>query len=221
MVPSALKAGPLAESPLLSPGDRMGRDEFLDRWYKMPGLKFAELIDGVVYMPSPLSNPHGRHDNLVHGWLFHYAARVPDCEPLVSATWLMAPKSAPQPDASLRWVKRFGGRSKVVNELTVGVPELAAEISLSSRSYDLGPKLLLYQSSGVQEYLVFIIEDERVEWRVLDRGRNKLLKPHKDGTLRSRIFPGLWLDPAAFWRADRAGLLATLERGLAAESPKQ
>ena len=83
-MPSALKAGPLAESPLLSPGDRMGRDEFLDRWYKMPGLKFAELIDGVVYMPSPLSNPHGRHDNLVHGWLFHYAARVPDCEPLVS-----------------------------------------------------------------------------------------------------------------------------------------
>ena len=220
-MPSALKAGPLAESPLLSPGDRMGRDEFLDRWYKMPGLKFAELIDGVVYMPSPLSNPHSDYDNLVHGLLFHYRARVPGCQALVSATWLMGPKSAPQPDASLRWAKPFGGRSKVVNKLTVGVPELAVEISLSSRSYDLGPKLLLYQSKGVQEYLVFIVEDQRVEWRVLDNGRYRLMKPHKDGTLRSRIFPGLWLDPAAFWREDPAGLLATLERGLAAESSRQ
>ena len=44
---------------LLSPGDRMSRDEFLARWEQMPSLKRAELIDGVVYMPSPVSLPTG------------------------------------------------------------------------------------------------------------------------------------------------------------------
>lgn len=213
-VPSALKADHLVEIPLLSPGDRMGRDEFLDRWYRMPDLKFAELIDGVVYMPSPLSIPHGRHDNLIQGLLFAYAMRVPGCEPLTCATWLMGPKSVPQPDASLRWV-RAGGRSRVVNNLAEGVPELAVEICLTSRSYDLGQKLALYQSHGVPEYLAIILEDQRMEWRVLENGRYRLLKVHKDGTLRSRIFPGLWIDNDAYWRADRAALFATLERGLA------
>ena len=37
----------------------------------------------------------------------------------------------------------------------------------------------------------------------------------EDGTLRSRAFPGLWLDPAALLAGDIAAVLATLERGLA------
>jgi Uma2 family endonuclease len=209
----------LLDYPLLSPGDQMGRDEFLGRWYQMPGLKFAELIEGAVYMPSPLSLRHANRDNLIQGLLFSYAAHVPDCQPLTNATWLMTPNSVPQPDASLRWVREVGGRSKVDDELMAGVPELAVEICLSSRSYDLGPKRLLYQSAGVPEYLAIILENQQIEWRVLEQGgRYRLLKPHKDGTLRSRIFPGLWLDIDAYWRNDRAALLATLERGIAAES---
>lgn len=200
--------------PLLCAGDQMGREEFLERWRRMPDLKFAELIDGVVYMPSPLSNLHGDHDNLIQGLLFHYAARVPGCQPLANATWLMGPRNAPQPDASLRWVQP-GGRSKIVDKLTEGVPEFVAEICYTSRAYDLGPKRALYQSRGVLEYLAIILEGQRMEWRVLENGRYRVLRPHKDGTLRSRVFAGLWLDVEAYWRVDRAALLATLERGIA------
>ncbi len=220
-MPSASTAQLLVESPLLCPGDRMGRDEFLERWGRMPDVKFAELIDGVVYMPSPLSRSHARRDSLIHVWLFHYAERAGHCEMLPNATWLMGRKSAPQPDLSLRRTREFGGRSKTgSNDLMAGVPELAVEICLSSRSYDLGPKRALYQTSGVPEYLAVVVENEQIEWRTLQGGRYRLMKQHRDGTFRSRVFPGLWLDADAYWRLDWPRMLATLERGLATESAK-
>ena len=37
--------------PPLREGDRLTREEFLRRWEAMPDLKWAELIDGIVYMP--------------------------------------------------------------------------------------------------------------------------------------------------------------------------
>ena len=69
----------LLDYPLLSPGDQMGRDEFLGRWYQMPGLKFAELIEGAVLMPSPLSLRHANRGHLIQGLLFSYGtcARLP------------------------------------------------------------------------------------------------------------------------------------------------
>ena len=86
----------LLDYPLLSPGDQMGRDEFLGRWYQMPGLKFAELIEGAVYM-SPLSLRQANRDNLIPGLLFSYAAHVPDCQPLTNATSLMTQQAFRSP----------------------------------------------------------------------------------------------------------------------------
>ncbi len=202
----------ILEPGLLAPGDQMSREEFLRRWEQMPDLKFAELIEGVVYMPSPVSRSHADFDSMIGGLLLYYATRVPGCRSSANATWLINPRNAPQPDLSLRKVK---GRSRVEGKFAAGVPELVAEICVSSRSYDLGPKLALYQTTGVPEYLAALVEERRVEWRYLERGSYKLLKPHRDGTLRSRIFPGLWLNVEALWKEDAAGLIATLEKGLA------
>lgn len=80
-------------NPLLfSPGDRMGRDEFLSRWDQMPGLKRAELIDGVVHTPSPLGIEHGRIDGLVETLVGYFILRTGDCWLASNATWLMAEK---------------------------------------------------------------------------------------------------------------------------------
>ena len=51
--------------------------EFLQRWDAMPNLKFAELINGVVYMASPLGFDHGDHDNLLAMWIGYYALSIP------------------------------------------------------------------------------------------------------------------------------------------------
>jgi uncharacterized protein YktB (UPF0637 family) len=40
--------------PLLEAGDRLSRDEFERRYERLPCLKKAELIEGIVYMPSPV-----------------------------------------------------------------------------------------------------------------------------------------------------------------------
>lgn len=197
------------------PGDRLTLEEFLARWEQMPGLKFAELIDGIVHMPSPLSMEHGRRDGQVQLLLSFYALRTGVCEMISNATWLMA-GSAPQPDTALRLLPRFGGRTKQSGKLAAGPPELVVEVSSSSRSIDLGPKLALYQRAGVLEYLAVLLEEQRMEWRRLVNGSYLPLAPGP-GVLKSSVFPGLWLDEAAFWANDSKQLIQVLEQGLASE----
>ncbi len=201
---------------LFQPGDRLSREEFLERWEHMPELKNAELIDGVVYMPSPVSSLHASFDAAVHLVVSHYAARTPGCKWVPNMTWLML-ESAPQPDAALYILSEYGGRAGARGELTAGAPELAFEVTRSSRSYDLGPKLALYQRAEVQEYVAVLIEEKRIEWRVLEQGSYRLIEPDPNGVFRSKTFPGLWLDAAAFWREDAGALLAVLEEGLRSE----
>ena len=40
------------------------------------------------------------------------------------------------------------------------------------------------------------------------------IAPAEDGLVKSKVFPGLWLDTAALLRGDLKGVLATLRRGL-------
>ena len=203
----------IANRPLLfESGDRLSREEFLARWEQMPALKKAELIDGIVYMPSPVSLTHSVFDTLVQMVLSVYAARTPGCEPLSNATWLML-ESAPQPDACLCW-RPASGEIQTTKGLATGSPHLVVEVAVSSRSYDLGPKLALYQRAEVPEYVALLVEEQRIEWRVLETGSYRLMHPDADGVFRSKVFPGLWLDSAAFWRKDRSKLLAVLEQGL-------
>ena len=45
----------------LENGDRLARPEFERRYHAMPHVNKAELIEGIVYMPSPVSHEqHGR-----------------------------------------------------------------------------------------------------------------------------------------------------------------
>jgi Uma2 family endonuclease len=208
-------------NPLLfEPGDRLSLNEFLERWEKMPDLKFAELIDGIVHMPSPVSYEHGRRDSQLHLLLATYAMRTGVCEAISNATWLML-ESAPQPDIALRMLPEFGGKSKVSGRLATGPPELVVEISHSSRSFDLGPKATLYQRAGVMEYLVVLLEEQRLEWRVLDGHSYRPIHANPSGVYGSIEFPGLWLNEPAFWEGDATAMIASLDVGLRSEECRQ
>lgn len=198
---------------LLATGDRMELKEFLDRWEQSPELKFAELIDGVVYMPSPVSSPHGDFDHVAQTIFGYYRFRSGICDGRTNATCLML-KSAPQPDLALSLRPEYGGKMGLARrDLASGVPELIVEVCQASRSYDLGPKLDLYERAGVPEYLAVLVEEKRFEWRVMSENRYQHLQA-VDGVFRSRILPGLWIDEPAFWRADGPRLLAVLDEGL-------
>ena len=204
----------LQATPLLAPGQRLTREEFLRRWYLMPELKRAELIGGVVYMASPVGLGHSFEDSLVGGWAFTYASATPGCWNLPNATWRMLSDS-PQPNICLTLLPEYGGRWRVSKgNIAEGVPELAVEIAASSMRRDLGPRRRLYEEAGVPEYLVVLVEQVKVLWLGLADGKYREIKPGADGVLRSEIFPGLWLDPEALLTSDRVRLLTVLKQGL-------
>src|SRR5207244_12988321 len=73
--------GPAPAEPLLEPGDRLSRDEFERRYERMPHLKKAELIEGIVYMPSPVrARKHSIPQSRVGTWLGVYASETPGTE---------------------------------------------------------------------------------------------------------------------------------------------
>jgi Uma2 family endonuclease len=121
----------------------------------------------------------------------------------------------PQPDAYLIIRPEWGGQARISEDDYIeGAPELVAEVSSSSASYDLGKKQNAYRRSGVREYVVWRVLDRQVDWFVNREGRFERMPPSADGILRSTVFPGLWLDPAALVRGDKAMVKAILQQGL-------
>lgn len=201
--------------PPLLPGQVLTGEEFLARWYAMPELKCAELLDGIVYMPSPVSRFHGRADGRMMRWLARYADATPGTDIVPNTTWLMENRSIPQPDVALYIVPEAGGQCRYSGSLLAGAPELIVEISYSSADNDFNIKRALYERAGVREYLTVDLLANKLSWRQLVDGAYQVIVPGDGGLLRSACFPGLWLDEAAFWQEDTARMTAAVASGLA------
>jgi len=87
--------------PPLRAGDELTREEFLRRWEAHPKIKLAELIGGIVYMPSPVSLDHGGMDGDVGCWLGTYKAFTPGTASERNTTSFIL-EDSPQPDLNLR-----------------------------------------------------------------------------------------------------------------------
>jgi Uma2 family endonuclease len=200
----------------LENGDRLTRAEFERRYEAMPHLKKAELIEGEVYVGSRVHHRrHSKPHSQIHGWLSVYVAGSPGVEAGDNGSIRLDLDNEPQPDAYLMIAPERGGQARISEDDYVeGAPELVAEIASSSVSYDLGKKLNSYRRNGVCEYIVWRVLDREVDWFVLHEGRDEPLPPAPDGLLRSTVFPGLWLDPAALIRGDLATVLAVAQQGL-------
>jgi Putative restriction endonuclease len=181
----------------------------------MPDLKYTELIDGIAYMPSPVSHRHGEFHFPLTPWLGCCAATTPGCRGGTDCTWLMGDRDVSQPDLALRILPEYGGQSRVEGIYAAGAQELILEVAASSRARDVGPKLKMYERMGVREYLVAVAAKEQIQWHELTEGGYRSVDPGADGIVRSRFFPGLWLDPAALWRIDLTRLFAILQEGIA------
>src|SRR5258708_21179146 len=104
-LPTTLAAKtPLAE-PARQPlenGDRLTGREFLRRYEAMPKVKKAELIEGIVYMGSPVRyTQHAKPDSLIQSWLGYFVARTPGTEGASNPTDRLDIDNVPQPDALL------------------------------------------------------------------------------------------------------------------------
>jgi Uma2 family endonuclease len=201
--------------PPLVAGQRLDQPTFHERYAAMPSGTWAELIGGVVHIPSPLGGDHAETSEDIAGWLFLYRRATPGVRGTGNATTKLGNFGEPQPDSSLRIPEELGGQTLIVDGYLAGPPELVVEVARSSRTIDLGPKKADYERASVREYVVVELDPDRVHWFVRRDGRFVELAPGPDGLFRSEVFPGLWLDPSPLFAGDLNGLVAALERGLA------
>ncbi|HEY9624411.1 MAG TPA: Uma2 family endonuclease [Crinalium sp.] len=203
--------------PPLENGDRLNRYEFERRYNAMPHLRKAELIEGIVYVPAALRfRSHGQpHGNII-GWLWTYQVATQGIALGVEPTIRLDLDNEPQPDAVLLIEESCGGQARLSEDDYVeGAPELVAEIAASSATIDLGAKKRAYRRNGIQEYIVWQVFDQKVDWFYLDDGEYLSLPVDADGVIRSRIFPGLWLAVNDLLAGNMTQVLAILQQGLA------
>jgi Uma2 family endonuclease len=201
--------------PPLVTGQRLDQRTFHERYEAMPPETRAELIGGIVHMPSPLGNEHGEADESVSYWLGHYKRFTKGVRSTGNATTILGGYGEHQPDCQLRIPEELGGQSRIVDGYVNGPPELIVEVGRASRTLDLGATKNDYERAGVLEYLFVGLDPEEIRWFVRRAGRFVERPPGPDGFYRSEVFPGLWLDPTALFGGDMEGLVAALERGLA------
>jgi Uma2 family endonuclease len=202
--------------PLLVKGAALDADEFMRRYEAMPEECKAELIDGVVYiMASPVSyDDHGTPSMKMHTWLGIYELHTKGVEACSESTARLGPKNVPQPDMLLRILPEYGGSSFVQGHYLYGAPELVVEVSASTSLIDSGRKREAYRRAGVKEYINWLTEAGVINWWHLKDNKYELLQPDEDGIVRSRVFPGLWLDVQAALSGNKAGVMRVLRRGL-------
>jgi Uma2 family endonuclease len=215
----AAQAGGAQKTPRLENGDHLTRAEFERRYAAMPDVKKAELLEGMVIMPSPTR--HQRHavpHNAVATWLGVYSATVPGTQVSNNVSLRIDQDNEFQPDVLLRIVETAGGNSHVADDdYLEGAPELIAEIAASSVSYDYNVKRHVYRRNGVREYLIWRVDDGAIDWFSLEEGEYVALPVDDAGVIRSKVFPGLWLATKALLAGDLATVLATLQQGLQSE----
>ena len=202
--------------PYLENGDSLNSIEFERRYTAMPHIKKAELIEGIVYMASPLRfEPHAEPHGNIMGWLWTYQILTPGVRLGDNPTVRLDLENQPQPDAVLIIDPKLGGQTRISEDSYIeGAPELVVEVAASTASIDLQDKKRAYRRNGVQEYIVWRRSDNQLDWFVLDPGEYVSLLPDAQGVIRSRKFPGLWLAVEALLEGDMVEVLATLQQGL-------
>jgi Uma2 family endonuclease len=197
----------------------MDQPTFHKLYLKTPAKFRAELIVGVVHIGSRVTARHGgSHANIIW-WIAKYSMTTPGTAAYDNTTTILSDDTEPQPDAALLIDQRHGGQTRIDRQGYIqGAPEFIAEIADSSDSIDLGAKKGAYEKAGVGEYLVISVIEEQVHWFVRRSCHFEPLVVAEDGVLKSELFPGLWLHPAAFFKPSKSRFRAVTKKGL--DSPE-
>ncbi|HAN73807.1 MAG TPA: Uma2 family endonuclease [Planktothrix sp. UBA10369] len=199
----------------LENGDQLTRIEFERRCAAMSDEKKVELIEGIVYMAAALRyKSHGKPHASIMTWLGTYEAATPGVGLADNTTVRLDNDNELQPDALLRVEQ--GGQSIISEDDYVeGAPELIVEIAASSASIDAHQKLKIYRRNNVQEYLIWRVYEQQLDWFRLREGEYIKLLADSEGIIKSEIFPGLWLDEQSLLTGNLAQVLTILQQGIA------
>ncbi|BCL35522.1 Uma2 family endonuclease [Nostoc sp. MS1] len=214
--PQTQANSPQEHLPPLQSGDRLTRPEFERLYAADTHAKKAELIEGIVYVASPLRHQqHGKPHSRVITWLGVYQSLTPGVDLSDAPTVRLDLDNEPQPDAVLFIEPDAGGQTRLSDDGYIeGAPELIVEIAASSAAIDRGSKKQVYRRNGVLEYVIWQSYENQLEWFYVIDGDYRLLSPDADGIIRSQVFPGLWLAVEALLNNQMAQVLKVLQLGL-------
>lgn len=108
-----------------------------------------------------------------------------------------------------------GGARISADDYVEATPELMVEVAASTISYDLHEKFRIYRRNGVQEYIVWRVDDQEINWFHLAGQQYVRVAPDAKGIIHSRVFPGLQLDVNALLTGNMKKVLTVLRSGLA------
>jgi Uma2 family endonuclease len=188
--------------------ERMTAAEF---FRDAPEDRKAELIDGVMIVPSPTFDTHERLQNFLFALLRTDVEENDLGEVRGSRTAVaLAEDQAPEPDILFVAKERLA----IIQEKGVmGAPDSVIEIlSASTMRNDLngvrrshrGPKFRAYERAGVRE--LWLIDPYGPEGtRFFQRQGDQLVEVQPDprSILRSIAIPGFWIDVRWLWPKDR------------------
>jgi Uma2 family endonuclease len=194
----------------LENGAVMSRERFHALYSECEGLERVELIEGVVYMPSPVRvEQHQRPAKLCYQWLMAYEdLHRGQVEAMNGASVLLDDRNEPIPDVMLYRLSP----DRFEDGYVKGTPELVVEVAASTTSRDLHQKKRAYERNGVREYIVWRTVDKAIDWFQLREGVYATREPDADGIIESEEFPGLRLDVRAMLAGDRAAVLGAVRR---------
>ena len=171
-------------------------DDFID-WLE-PG-RHADLIDGEVFMHSPVSTRHARLASFLERLLGQY---IEDQELGSLYREVVAVRLSGR-NVFLPDLAFYAADRTDIDQGTYlrGAPDLIVEI-LSPRTADrdVGPKFAEYEQHGVREY--WVLDPETLAHRFYHLEGEELVEfAHGEATIASFVLPGLvlqraWLDPA-------------------------
>ncbi len=207
--------------PPLENGDRLSRADFERRYEAMSNVK-AELIEGLVYMSSPVRlKQHGEPSGEIITWIGVYSANTKGTKFADNSTVRLDLDNEPQPDAILYIKEEFGGNSYIsTDDYLEGSPELVVEIAASTVSRDANEKKKVYRRNGVQEYILWRVYDEEIDWFVLEEDKYISLEKDRNGIIESQLFSGLKLNVDAMLEGDLQKVLSDLQKGLKSKKHK-
>ena len=141
-------------------------------------------------MPAALRfRSHGQPHGHLITWLGVYGSVTPGIAMGDAPTVRLDLDNEPQPDIVMMIEEAYGGQAGLSDDDYIeGAPEFVAEIAASSVSIDVGKKLRSYRRNGIQEYLVWQVFDQKLDWFYLDQGQYKSLPIDSDGIIRVGSF---------------------------------
>lgn len=113
----------------------------------------TELLDGIIVTMSPLGRPHWlRHAQIVK----YLIQTVPDMLAVVGS-FPLDDRNEPQPDVALLAPHDYLDRDPAPEEFIAII-----EVADTSLRKDIGPKLRLYARTGISDYLVADVKNNKL-----------------------------------------------------------